>query len=281
MNYIEFRNEKGQRLIIGDNSDYSLINITGINPPKANINTSRIASFDGTKFISSFVNQRNIVMTLQINGDVEANRLNLYDIFKIKRKGTLYYRSDLINVQIEAYVELIESPPMEFPVKALVSLISPKAYFEALNTKRQNITSIDGHLEFPLELSPGFVFGTLETSQIVNVINSGDIPIGMMIIYRATGEIENPRLVNTQTLDFIELNTSMQAGDVITINTEVGQKRIELDRGGVITNLFNTLVVGSKFLQLEEGDNLLFGSAESGVNALIIEVRYKEKYSGV
>lgn len=282
MREIKFENERGQALIIGDGSDYALTSITGINPPTANIQTSSIANFDGTTFISSVVNQRNIVIALHLRGDVEANRLHLYDIFKIKRKGTFTYKSNLIEAQIEAYVETIDVPPMTYPVIALISLICPKPYFEALDSIIADITSIDGELSFPLELiSSGIELGNLQTLQEVNVINPGDISIGLIIRFRSVGAVVKPKLLNTQTLDFIELDTSMIAGDIITINTEIGQKRIELNRGGVITNIFNTLVIGSKFIQLNEGDNVLYGSATSGSAALLIEVEYRAKYSGV
>lgn len=282
MREIRFTNDRDQSLVMDDASDYSLTSITGISPPNANIQTSSIANFDGTTFISSVVNQRNIVIALQINSDVEANRLRLYDIFKIKRKGTFYYHSDLIEAKIEAYVENIDVSPMNWPVVALISMICPRPYFEALDAIISDITSITGLLSFPLTLiASGIRLGNLQTSQAVNVINSGDIPIGMIIRYRATGSVVNPKLLNTQTMEYIELNTSMIAGDIITITTEIGQKRIELNRGGTITNIFNTLVVGSKFLQLSEGDNILYGSAISGSAALLIEVEYRNKYSGV
>lgn len=282
MRTIKFENERGQSLILGDDTHYDLIDLTGINPPLANIQTSKVANFDGTTFISSLVNQRNIVIALQLRSDVEASRLQLYDVFKIKRKGVFTYLSDLIEAQIEAYVESIDVPPMRWPMVALISLICPKPYFEALDAIVADITSIENQLSFPLEIAPsGIELGTLQTLQAVNVVNPGDIPIGMMIRYRSIGAVVNPKLLNTQTLEFIELNTSMIAGDIITINTEIGQKRIELNRGGVFTNLFNSLVVGSKFLQLSEGDNILYGSAQSGATALMIEVEYRAKYSGV
>ena len=282
MREIIFTNDRDQSLILDETSDYSLTSITGISPPNANIQTSSIANFDGTTFINSVVNQRNIVIALQINSDVEANRLRLYDIFKIKRKGTFHYHSDLIEAKIEAYVESIDVSPMNWPVVALISMICPRPYFEALDAIISAITSITGQLSFPLTLlASGIKLGNLQTSQAVNVINSGDIPIGMIIRYRATGAVVNPKLLNTQTMEFIELNTSMIVGDIITITTEIGQKRIELNRGGTITNIFNTLVIGSKFFQLSEGDNILYGSATSGSAALLIEVEYRIKYSGV
>lgn len=282
MKQIRFENDRGSSLMIGNNSDFDLFSITGISPPTAFISTSKIAGFDGTTFINSSVNQRNITMTLQVNGNIEENRLKLYDIFKIKRKGTFYYHSARISAMIEAYVENIEVSPMDWPIRVFISLLCPKPYFEALNEIVADITSIDYHLEFPLELlQSGIEFGELQTSEPVNVINPGNIPIGMIIRYRATGTVVNPKLVNTQTLEFIELNTTMESGDVIAINTEVGQKRIERNRNGTITNLFNSLVTGSKFLQLNEGDNVLFGSSQSGSNSLFIEVEYRAKYSGV
>lgn len=282
MKQILFENDRGSSLNIFNNPDYAILNITGISSPNAFISTSKIAGFDGTTFINSSVNQRNITITLQLRGNVEENRLKLYDVFKIKRKGTFYYSSNRISAKIECYVENVEIPQMDWPVKAFISLLCPKPYFEALNEIVADITSIEYSLEFPLELiQTGIEFGSLQTTEPVNVINPGNIPIGMVITYRSTGSVVNPKLVNTQTLEFIELNTMMEAGDIITINTEVGQKRIELNRNGVISNLFNSLVAGSKFLQLDEGDNVLFGSAESGSNSLFIEVEYRAKYSGV
>lgn len=282
MREIKFTNERGQSLVISDHDNYALLNITGLNPPTAIIQTNRIANFDGTTFIGSVVNQRNIVITLQLLGEAEVSRLKLYDVFKIKRKGTFYYRSDLIEAMIEGYVEAVEVMPMSWPVVAMISLICNKPYFEAMNDIIADVTSIDAHLEFPLELtSVGIELGTLQTLQEVNVINHGDIPVGMIIRFRSTGAVVNPKLLNTQTLEFIELDTTMESGDEITINIEVGQKRIERNRGGVIANLFNSLVIGSTFLQLHEGDNVLYGSASSGSTALLIEVQYRTKYSGV
>ena len=84
-----------------------------------------LAGFDGSTFVNSTVNPRNIVLTLQLNGNVEDARRELYEIFKIKQKGTLTYTSERIEAQIEAYVEALEVPPMSWPVKAIISLLCP------------------------------------------------------------------------------------------------------------------------------------------------------------
>lgn len=282
MNYIKVTNDKGASIVIDNINNYALIDITGLNPPKANINRTMIAGSDGSSVVNTYVQDRNIVMTLQLMGDIESNRLALYDIFKIKRSVTFLYSSDLIEAKIQGYVEAVEVPPMVWPVKALISLICPQPYFEALENIIADVASIVPQFQFPLELlSTGIEMGIINPSQAINVLNPGDIPIGMTITYRATGEVVNPKIINTHTLQFIELTTTMELGDVITISTETNKKRIQRIRDGVVSNLFNALVIGSTFLQLSEGDNVLYVSAASGSSALLADVQYIPKYSGV
>lgn len=282
MNEIKIVNEKGSFLVLGDGQDYALTNINGLNPPKANINTSAIAGFDGSTYISANVSPRNIVLTLELRGDIEENRLKLYDVFKIKRRIQFYYNSPLIDVNIGAYVESLEVPPMARPVTAIISLLCPQPYFESLEEIIEDIASIETRLQWPLALaSAGIELGTLHPSQAVNIFNPGDIPIGMIVKYRANGVVVNPKLINTQTLEFIELNTTLASGDILTLTTEVGYKRIERNRNGTITNEFNAMVVGSKFIQLSEGDNVLYATAVSGSASLSTQIQYRPKYAGV
>jgi len=268
--------------MLGDNPDFALLDLAGIHPPKANLNLQTITGFDGATFVSASVQPRNLFLTLQLQGDVEANRHKLYEIFKIKQKGTLKYSSERIEAQIEAYVETLEILPMSWPVKALISLLCPQPYFEALQDILVDISFIEAALTFPFQLeTPGIEMGVVFPSEAVNLFNPGDIPIGMKIRYTANGEVVNPKLINTRTLAFIELETTMVAGDVLTITTEVGKKRIVRLRNGETTNLFNTLALGSTFLQLEEGDNVLYATSQSGSSSLFTEISFRPKYSGV
>lgn len=279
---LQFINSNQQSLTLGDNLDFALLDLAGIHPPKANLNLQTITGFDGATFVSASVQPRNLFLTLQLQGDVEVNRHKLYEIFKIKQKGTLKYTSERIEAQIEAYVETLEILPMSWPVKALISLLCPQPYFEALQDILVDISFIEAALTFPLQLeTPGIEMGVVFPSEAINLFNPGDIPIGMKIRYTANGEVVNPKLINTRTLAFIELETTMVAGDVLTITTEVGKKRIERLRNGETTNLFNTLALGSTFLHLEEGDNVLYATSQSGSSSLFTEISFRPKYSGV
>ncbi|MEI7667982.1 MAG: phage tail family protein [Erysipelotrichaceae bacterium] len=281
MKTITYKNSKNQSLVLGEDPRFQLIDLQGLNPPKATFSTSTLAGFDGSRVNGSMVNARNILMTLQLSGDIEENRLKLYDIFKVKRSGTLIYNSEVLSIQIEAYVESVEIPPMVWPIKALISLICPQPYFEDLQDILVDVTSIESAFSFPLELiSSGEVLGIIHPSEATNILNPGDIQIGMIIRFQAIGQVVNPKILNTITLEYIQLQLTLQAGDVVVINTEVGQKRIELTRAGETTNQFNTLVLGSTFLQLDEGDNVLYVTCTSGSTFLLTQLTIRPKYYG-
>jgi hypothetical protein len=255
--------------------------LQGITPPKASFSTSTLAGFDGSRVTGSMVNARNIIMVLQLSGDIESNKLKLYDIFKIKRHGFLTYNSDLLSIQIEAYVESIDIPPMVWPLKAMISLLCPQPYFEDLQDILIDVAAIDPTLSFPLEIfSSGVEIGIIHPSEAQNILNPGDIPVGMILRFQAIGSVVKPKIINTQTLQSLELNLTLQAGDIVTINTEIGKKRIELNQSGVITNQFNCLVLGSTFLQLDEGDNVLYVTSESGSSFLLTQIAFRPRYSG-
>ena len=59
-------------------------NIQKIVSANANINTSTYANGDGSAFNSSKIPNREIVITVYINGDVSQNRLKLYKYFRNK-----------------------------------------------------------------------------------------------------------------------------------------------------------------------------------------------------
>ena len=71
---ITFTNAQGQSCWINDEAHFSLIGLTGFQPPKANILLGSLPGVDGSLIIHSKVEQRNIDLTLQILQDGENNR---------------------------------------------------------------------------------------------------------------------------------------------------------------------------------------------------------------
>ena len=123
--------------------------------------------------------------------------------------------------------------------------------------------------------------GYREPSVIVNVYNEGDVKSGMRIVFSAIGTVVNPSLLNVNTQEYIKVNAIMEAGDVITVNTEYGKKGATLTRAGETTDYFRHIDVDSTFMQLDIGDNVFRYDAEEGAAALEASIYHNNKYLGV
>lgn len=148
---------------------------------------------------------------------------------------------------------------------------------------RKDIAAWIPSWEFDFELpEEGIELGYREPSIIVNVYNEGDVRSGMRIEFRAVGTVVNPVLLNVNTQEYIKLiDTTMVAGDVITINTEYGKKGATLTRDGEVTDYFRKIDIDSTFMQLEIGDNVFRYDAESNVTGLEVTIYHNNKYLGV
>ena len=166
-----------------------------------------------------------------------------------------------------------------------VSLSCLNPFWREETETREDIATWIGGFEFPvpdgLELYDGWEIGYRQPSLIVNVYNSGDVKSGIRIEFRAIGAVTNPVLLNVDTREFIKLNISLVAGDVLTVSTGYGEKAVKLNRGGVITDAFRYLDVDSSYLQIAVGDNLFRYSADANAENLEVSIYHNNLYLGV
>lgn len=83
------------------------------------------------------------------------------------------------------------------------------------------------------------------------------------------------------TGEYIQLNVTMQTGDLIEVNTKYGSKGAKLVRDGVESDYFRYVDVDSTFMQLAIGDNNFRYDAAGGVNSLEVAIFYNAEYLGV
>lgn len=262
---------------------YQVIDITGLNPPKAQINTSTIVGLDGAVFNSSKLETRNIVLTIKINGNVEENRQQLYDYFRTKSWCKFYFSNQNRDVSIEGYVESVECNLFTNNETAQISIICPYPYFKSLSETLQTLSHINALFTFPftIELGSPVVISEYTTGGI-NVYNSS-ADTGAIIEIDFSNSASSIELKNTTTGDDMVLNYSFQSEDKVIINTNKGQKSITLIRAGVISNLFSSLQQGSVFFQLAAGSNFFEYLVDNVVSSDDVSIlfRYYNIYRGV
>ena len=275
-------NEKGDRLELTNNSNYDVLDVRGTNPPVAAINTVNIAGVDGSRFNSSRVEARNIVITLNIQPPIEQNRLALYNIFRVKRWVKIYYTNSRRDVYIEGYVESFENNPWTQLQQPQISIICPKPFWISTSEMNIKFSSSNDLFEFPFSIpAEGIEFSTRETISSAYV-DVGEIETGGIIQFLATtNQILNPKFYNRTTQKFFGLDFDMYEGDLITINTQQGEKSVTLLRSGTTTNLLADRTDGSSWLTFVPGINELSYGADEGSINLVATLTIVQKYEGV
>ncbi len=144
--------------------------------------------------------------------------------------------------------------------------------------------STQAMFHFPLIISEtpnppgGIIFGLRQPSLIVTVTNNGAVDVGMKIVFRASGTLTNPSLIEVNTQKFFKVNKTMVAGEEITIDTIIGEKKIEGYLNGITSNYFKYRDLDSEWLQLKVGDNLFRYDADQNVGNLEVYIYYNNKY---
>lgn len=278
------QNSRGNQVTFSYEFPYFLESIEGATEVDGKVNTITSAYGVGSKYVSSSISERNIVITGSVKRDnITEKRQNLYKIFPKKDKGTLFYYEEDKAYKIEYYVESIEFAKSKVVDKFVISLICPSPYFTDLEESQVQMSNWIPSFEFPLEIpeETGIEFGYKNVNSLVTIENDTNIEIGMKIVFTASDDVENPKLVNITTQEELEIEKSMTAGDVITVTTYINNKNIILTSNGEDININNYLKFGTKFLQIHTGSNTFKATAKSGGNALVTEIYYLINYEAV
>lgn len=279
---LKVENNRGEALSLTGNKNYTVYKIEGLNPPQAAINSSVNTTVDGSTINSVRVENRNIVIYVSIEGEIEKNRINLYKYFPVKKTVTLYFSNGSRNVLIEGVVEVIECDLFTKKQVAQISIICPKPYFKAVECLIANFSDVSNLFEFPFSIAEsGVEISAVTTNIRKSIVNAGDVETGVIIELFSTGTVVNPVIYNVFSRTYMKLNITMQPSDRIIINTYVGEKAIKLTRAGVVTNVIGHMVKDSTWLTLDAGDNVFSYDCDSGSNNLQITFTTALLYSGV
>lgn len=275
-------NERGERLELTGNRNFDVLSVDGTSPPAAAINTVPIVGLDGTRFNSSRVEQRNIVLSLNIHHPIEDNRIVLYRFFRSKRWVRLIYENSHRRVYIDGYVETFENNLWTELQQPQISIICPQPFWISDTDTAVDFSNVLPLFEFPFDIpAEGIEFSQLLTVMTATV-DVGEVQTGGVIRFHALADgVENPKFFNETTGEFFGVDITMQLDDLIIVNTNQGQKSVVLIRDGTTTNLLSQRTVGSVWLQFISGVNTVSYGADSGDVKLLVDLTIVRKYEGV
>jgi phage-related protein len=278
------QNEQGMQLEFnGLGGPYQITDIDGLNPPEATINTSELALMDGQQFNSAKLQMRTIDIAFTVATDAPQNRVNVYRVLKTKKPIRVLYKSETRDVYIDGYVQALTVAYMDAPQVMTASILCPYPYWMAAQSIVSDLSQIISmfHFAFASTEAPEIVFGYIDPTISIYVENGGDVETGVIIELYASDTVVNPRVINYETGEYIQVNATMQAADLITIDTRAGQKTATLLRDGATSNVFNAIAQGCTWLQLEIGGTTFTYTAEGGATGLSVTIRHTDVYEGV
>ena len=262
--------------------------------------------FDGDQVDHMRANPRSINLTYHLHPPI-ADSLNFINsVAKTKQKASLIEtRDDGTQIEIKGIVSIPTYTRFSNATTVQIQLYCSKPYWEdasiivddistAINMfyipfeNEEKLAALDGGIAFPVYdsegnvVSDGIIVGLIDIDATKVFENNGDDSVGMIIEIEAVQALQNPTIskVNSDENEFILVNTTMEAGDWIRINTNKGEKSVV--KNG--EKIFNKVSYGGKdWLQLTTGTNELTITAQdlegNAINSgLYFTIHYKQKW---
>lgn len=275
-------NQYGEKLNLTSNNNFDLVQITGLTPNKAIINSSNLGLQDGAVFNSSKLDIRNITMLIVPQNNLEKSRIELYKFFRSKQYIKIYLKTNYRNVWIDGYIENVEGDLYENPQRLQPSILCPDPYFKAEEIQLVEFAKVQSEFSFewtPLEI--GQPLSSYEQFNKVNVINPSEDETGIILEFVAIGTVLEPTVFNETMRQQFTIEYEMLAGDKMILNTCRGKKSLIVIRDGIETNIINRINKNSNWFTLRTGDNVFSHTCVFGAENLFLTLKMQPVYQGV
>jgi hypothetical protein len=264
---------------------YSLVSSKGLSGLTAKHKTYSSSNIDGAVYKDSIFDMREVVLEIAI----VANKYSSLQVYKDALIAFLNPKLGAIDMKIEraGYKRILQVIPDEIPefntknhfrfTSGKLILLAHNPFLLSENEYSDNLNQWTGGLTFPFSFDVTFSTRGANTK---NIINNGQIETPLTI--QLYGAATNPKIENTSTGQFIQINKAILSGELLTIDTEIRNASVQLTKtDGTVESAFNYIDIDSlPFFYLQKGDNVLtYSTAEESSNDVF--VKYKYRYLGI
>lgn len=271
--------------------------ISGLGPPKANINSTDLATADGAIYSSARASTRNIVFNLQFMfaPTIEDARQKTYKYFPLKKKVTIEVETDNRSLSTEGYVESNEPDIFSQEEGTQISIVCVDPFFRDAKPSLVQFASVLPNFEFPFSnesLTDDLIeFGKIGLDTRSTLEYTGDVDTGILITIHAMGSVSGTlNIYNIETYENIKIDLSKVkgltgvdygSGDDIIISTVSGDKYVQVLHNGKYYNAIGIIDKLANWFQLTVGKNIFNFTVTDGVENLSITFEYRNAYGGI
>ena len=268
--------------------------VSGLGPGSVDLKMTDYASLPGSIDSGSRKPTRNIVFdTIAMwKNTVEQARHLVERWFKIGEKINIIFCTDTRTCYIDGVVESNE--PDIFDTNGLdgipiqISIVCPDPrFYDVDDTVLVTYSSLQGGFSFPASIANAEPVGILESENKFNIVYDGTEDEGLIFTFVFKQQASKLKIINYKygTYMLFESNDIIfQNGDVLTINTKVGEKSVLLTRGGITYNYLNYYQLYlSEWVKLEQGTNsfVVEVNGVQSTSAYNIRITYTKAYWGI
>lgn len=281
---LELENDSGNVVNINDGQRYVVLSVSGLNPPPASIFTAKSPNRKGVKYNGSTLDARNIVITLKILGDIEANRNALYAWADTEQYCKVYYKNGVKDVYCEGHVEDCDIDIFTENEVVGLAILCEDPYLKDMQEIVTEISAILKQFTFPFAIgAAGIPFSTIRENTATNIFNAG-AETGVKISIHCIGEVKNLRLYDAN--DFareFRINYTFSAGWFIVIDTDGSPKTCKgyPPNGGAPVNLLRYVGNNPTWFTLRKGVNTFEYKTDGDTANALISFDFSNKYLGV
>ncbi len=261
------QNKYGQ-LDLTTNENFILTDIDGMTQSDVTITAQTMPLADGSTVTDAQTKPRSMVLylTMKDGVNIEEAKRNIFAVVKPKQESTLRYKHNGRDLTITGTVESITMARFTRQVVMQIKLYCGYPYWQDARTIIENISRVLAlhHFELTITAAKPIVFGKIGAQMTRTLYNAGDVATGLQITFVAAGDISNPRLERASDGAYFQINTTMERGDKIVINTTKGHKSVKKND----VNIINLVAQGSTWFQMNVGQEE-FTTVEAGGSELL------------
>lgn len=285
METVKFTNSLGQSVKFAD-APFFIQSVEGLGGLTANVQSQKSAYQDGSIYLDTILDDREIAIGFLIVADFKANQ-TYGDVSQMREyiaevldpklgEGTLEYKNERVTRIIKCVPASVPDYPdngsrTETIQKASISFIAHNPLWQSTDKSSEPMSAFVELFEFPFDSY--FELGTEGHVRTFENNGNSSVPIRITI----NGPTTNPCLRNDTTGEIIKINRTLSANDVLVINTDIRDKYVLLN--GV--SAFGWVDLTSTFWQLERGLNEVQFIADNGIESAKLTIEWHEKFLAV
>ena len=294
-------NPKGESLVLDlfhpEKSGLIVRSISGLGPPKANINSTDLATADGALYSSARASTRNIVFNLQFMfaPTIEDSRQLTYKYFPLKKLVKIEVETDNRSLETSGYVESNQPDIFSKEETTQISILCLNPFFYDPDPSVTQFATVTPTFEFPFSNESTtenlIEFGTINLDTRSTIDYVGDVDTGVLITIHALGSVSgyltiyNVETQEKMVVDLAKIKTLIGkdygSGDDIIISTVSGDKYVQVLHDGKYTNAIAAIEKLADWFQVSVGRNIFNFTVTKGIENLVMSFSYRNAYGGI